>query len=162
MSRPFWDYQARCSWMMRQGKPVADVCVYLGDEVPIRILTHKLPHLPKGYDFDAFITDALLHRMKAQNGRIVLPAGISYKMMILPSDGELPREAKQQIAYFRKQGVLVYDPQEQNQTLEEVLCQAGLSPDVDVPSSQQLYFAHRRTKKRGHLFPQQPLRPVHK
>lgn len=152
MTRPFWDYQARCSWMMRQGKPVADVCVYLGDEVPIRILTHKLPHLPKGYDFDAFTTDALLHRMKAQNGRIVLPDGISYKVMILPSDGELPLEAKLKIKYFRKQGVLVYDPQEQKQTLEEVLCQAGLSPDVDAPSAQQLYFAHRRTKNEDIYF----------
>ena len=63
MSRPFWDYQARCSWMLRQGKPVSDLALYLGDDVPMRILSHRLPDLPQGYDFDAFTTDALLHRM---------------------------------------------------------------------------------------------------
>lgn len=27
LSKPFWDYQARCSWLLRQGKPVSDVAV---------------------------------------------------------------------------------------------------------------------------------------
>ena len=70
--------------MMRQGKPVADACIYLGDDVPMRTLSHRLPDLPQGYDFDAFTTDALLHRMSAKDGRISLPDGISYRLMILP------------------------------------------------------------------------------
>ena len=84
VSKPFWDYQARCSWMLRQGKPVSDFCLYLGDDIPARILGHKLPAFPQGYDFDAFTTDALKNRMTAKNGRIVLPDGVSYSMMILP------------------------------------------------------------------------------
>ena len=145
MSRPFWDYQARCSWMLRQGKPVSDVCIYLGDDVPMRIMSHRLPDLPQGYDFDAFTTDALLHRMTAKDGRICLPDGVSYRMMILPPDGQLPDEVRQQISQFRQRGVAIYDPQTDRRTLAEALRDAGMQPDVEAPRANSLYFCHRRT-----------------
>ena len=144
-SRPFWDYQARCSWMLRQGKPVSDLCLYLGDNIPARILSHKLPDIPQGYDFDAFTTDALLNRMTVKDGRIVLPDGVSYRMMILPIDGTLTDEARQQIDAFKRQGVPVYDPQTDNRSLAEAIHEAGLQPDVEAPSVPNLYFCHRRT-----------------
>ena len=143
MSRPFWDYQARCSWMMRQGMPVADVCVYLGDEVPIRTLVHRLPDLPQGYGFDSFTTDALLHRMTVSVGRIALPGGISYKMMVLPPDGQLTAEARQRIDELRRMGAIVYDPQNDSRTVADALSDAGIRPDVDAPHAKHLYFAHR-------------------
>ena len=144
-SRPFWDYQARCSWMLRQGKPVSDLCLYLGDNIPARILSHQLPDIPQGFDFDAFTTDALLHRMSVKDGRIVLPDGVSYRMMILPVDGLLTAEARHQIEEFRRQGIPVYDPQTESQPLATALRKAGLQPDVDAPSAKSLYFCHRRT-----------------
>ena len=145
MSRPFWDYQARCSWMMRQGKPVSDICLYLGDDVPMRILSHRLPDLPQGYDFDAFTTDALLHRMTAKDGRICLPDGVNYRMMILLSEGQLTLQARQQIDLLRRQGAVIYDPQTDSRTLTEALHDAGIQPDVETPHGERLYFAHRRT-----------------
>lgn len=145
-SKPFWDYQARCSWMLRQGKPVSDFCLYLGDDIPVRILGHKLPAFPQGYDFDAFTTDALKNRMTAKNGRIVLPDGVSYSMMILPSDGRGEREeVRELIETFRRQGVPVYDPQTDNRSLSEAIREAGLVPDVDAPKAKSLYFCHRKT-----------------
>ena len=145
MSKPFWDYQARCSWVLRQGKPVSDFCLYLGDNIPARILSHKLPEFPKGYDFDAFTTDALLNRMKVENGRIVLPDGVSYRMMILPVDGTLTDEVRQQIDAFKRLGVPVYDPQTDSRSLAEAIREAELRPDVEAPSVPNLYFCHRRT-----------------
>ena len=145
MSRPFWDYQARCSWMMRQGQPVSDICLYLGDDVPMRTLSHRLPDLPQGYDFDAFTTDALLHRMSAKDGRICLPDGVSYRMMILPSEGQLTAPARRQTDLLRQQGAVVYDPQTDSRTPAEALRAAGILPDVETPHGEPLYFAHRRT-----------------
>lgn len=145
MSRPFWDYQARCSWMLRQGKPVSDVCIYLGDDAPMRIMGHRLPDLPQGYDFDAFTTDVLMHRMTAKDGHIVLPDGVSYRMMILPPDGQLPDEVRQQISQFRQRGIAIYDPQTDSRTLAEALRDAGIQPDVEGPRAAGLYFCHRRT-----------------
>lgn len=145
LSKPFWDYQARCSWMLRQGKPVSDICLYLGDDIPMRILSHKLPHLPKGFDFDAFTTHALLNRMSVENQRIVLPDGVSYRMMVLPGDATLTEEARQKIEFLRSQGAIVFDPQTDNRTLPVAINEAGLRPDVDAPSAHQLYFCHRQT-----------------
>lgn len=149
LSRPFWDYQARCSWMLRQGKPVSDFCLYLGDDIPARILGHKLPDFPQGYDFDAFTTDALLHRMTVRDGRVMLPDGVSYRMMILPQDGQLTDEARRQIDLFRRQGIPVYDPQTDGRPLAQAIREAGLIPDVDcsylLSPAAHLYFCHRRT-----------------
>ena len=151
-SRPFWDYQARCSWMMRQGKPVSDFCVYLGDDIPVRLLSHKVPEFPQGYDYDAFTTDGLINRMTAKDGRIVLPDGVSYRMMILPIDDKLTDEARQQIEKFRQQGVPIYDPQTDRRSLEEAIREAGLQPDVEAPSVKNLYFAHRATSNEDIYF----------
>ena len=107
-SREFWDYQARVSYIMRQGKPAIDLCVYLGNNAPVRILTHRLPKIPAGYDFDAFTEDALLNRMQAVDGKVTLPDGQSYAMMVLPRSGEISLAALRRIALFVAQGVCVY------------------------------------------------------
>ena len=144
LSRPFWDYQARTSWMLRQGKPVADLCLYLGDDVPKRILGHLLPDIPQGYDFDALTTDALLRRVRAEQGRLVLPDGVSYGMLLLPKDEQLTPAARQKVDELRRAGVPVWDPHG-GTSLPDALKAAGMVPDVDMPSASRLYSVHRRT-----------------
>lgn len=144
LSRPFWDYQARCSWMLRQGKPVSDFALYLGDDVPKRILSHLLPPIPQGYDFDALTTDALLHRAQAVDGRLVLPDGVSYSMLLLPSDEALTPAVRQKVDELMAAGVKVWDPHSR-QPLDDALLAAGLGPDVDAPAARRLYFCHRTT-----------------
>lgn len=107
-SRDFWDYQNRSSFLMRQGMSVIDLCLYLGDNAPVRILTHRLPVIPAGFDFDAFSTDALFTRMEVKEGRIVLPDGVSYQMMVLPRNGEITLEALRKIASLVQAGASVY------------------------------------------------------
>jgi hypothetical protein len=67
-SRPFWDYQARCAGLLRQGDPVVDILVYIGDDPPVKTLAHLLPVIPEGYNFDTSGWDAL-------EGAIVVPVG---------------------------------------------------------------------------------------
>ncbi len=107
-SEAFWDYQARISYMMRQGRPVADLCVYLGNNAPVRILTHRLPKIPAGYDFDAFTEDALITRMRSDRGKIILPTGQVYSMMVLPRSGEISWKALKKIASLVYSGAYVY------------------------------------------------------
>ena len=144
LSRPFWDYQARCSWMLRQGKPVSDFALYLGDDVPKRTLGHLLPDIPQGYDFDALTTDALLRRVRAVDGRLVLPDGVSYAMLLLPSHEALTPAVCQKVEALQAAGVKVWNPH-RGQPLREALLAAGLRPDVDVPAARRLYFCHRQT-----------------
>jgi Glycosyl hydrolases family 2, sugar binding domain. len=109
-SRPFWDYQARCAGLMRNGLSVADLCVYLGENAPIKLLAYRLPVIPEGYDFDVCTKDALISRMSAKDGRIVLPDGVSYQMLVLQRNGDVSLEALRQIAKLVKEGVSVYGP----------------------------------------------------
>ncbi len=107
-SRPFWDYQARNAYVLRQGKPAAQLCLYLGENAPVKILTYRLPEIPGGFDFDAFTTDALLSRMDVSDGRIVLPDGVGYELMVLPRNGDITFRALQAIARLVEKGAKVY------------------------------------------------------
>ncbi|MXN90209.1 glycosyl hydrolase family 2 [Flavobacterium sp. Sd200] len=107
-SKPFWDYQARSAYLMRIGKPHADICVYLGENAPVKILTYRLPNIPGGFDFDAFTTDALINRMQGDDGKIVLPDRVNYKMMVLPESGDLTLNALRKIASIVKMGGNVF------------------------------------------------------
>lgn len=149
-SRPFWDYQARCSWMLRQGKPVADFCLYLGDGVPKKILAHLLPSIPQGYDFDACTTDVLLHRLQVKDSLLVLPDGVSYQMLLLPQDEALTPAVRQRVDELVRAGACVWDPHS-GITLEEAISRGGLTPDVDLPSAARLYAAHRKVGNQ-HLY----------
>ena len=127
------------------------MAVYLGDELPARIEGHKLPPLPQGYDFDALGTDALLHRLTASDGRLVLPDGVSYRLLVLPADGELPNEVRQRVDEWHRQGIAIYDPLS-GLSFDECLRLAGMQPDVEAPQAKRLYFCHRKTNKEDIYF----------
>lgn len=106
-SRPFWDYQARCAYLLRQGKPVVDFCLYLGDDAPVKIRSSRLPELPAGTDFDAFTSDALFNRLSVSGGRIVCPSGMSYQAMVIPSHVVMTDEASRRVAEMERQGAVI-------------------------------------------------------
>ncbi|RYG53343.1 hypothetical protein EON80_32820, partial [bacterium] len=107
-SRPFWDYQARCAALMRNGISVADICIYLGEDAPVKLLAYRLPEIPEGYDFDVFTKDALMNRLDSKNGKIILPDGVSYKILVLQRGSDLSLDALRKISDLVKGGVIVY------------------------------------------------------
>lgn len=107
-SRPFWDYQARCAGLMRNGLPVIDLCVYLGENPPVKLLAHRLPEIPEGYDFDVCTEEALLSRMSSENGRIILPDGMSYQLLVLEKQGGISLSALRKMVQLVKEGAALY------------------------------------------------------
>ena len=84
-SAPFFGYINRCQFMLQQGLFVADACYYYGDHVP-NFAQHKRTdpaHVLPGYDYDVITEEALLTRASVQDGRIVLPDGMSYRVLVL-------------------------------------------------------------------------------
>jgi len=79
-SRPWHEYLARCQHMLRQGLFVADIC-YLQADAPMQGF-HM--HARNGYDWDECSSDAVLTRMSVKGGRLVLPDGMSYRVLVLP------------------------------------------------------------------------------
>jgi len=150
LSRGFWDYQSRCAYMMRQGEPVADLLIYLGSEVSMKLLSYRLPEIPEGYYWDVCTDDALFNHIKAHKGNI-RTGGIDYKILVIERFARLTPEAEDRIAKLRKAGVMVYDARtEGDYGLKSFLDTIGLEPDAAFSSANKaedkLYFAHRRTE----------------
>ena len=83
-SPAFFTYLSRCSYMLQQGNFVGDVCFYLGDEPPVLAPPkYIVPGLGAGYDCDYCNAEVLLRRMSVKDGRIVLPDGMSYRLLVL-------------------------------------------------------------------------------
>lgn len=116
-SKPFMDYLSRCSYLLQQGLFVGDACYYYGDQTPNFFpLFHDVPEKPrikglrKGYDYDVVNTDVILNRMSVKDGRLVLPDGMSYAIMLLADQVHMPLEVLKKISELVKAGATVVGP----------------------------------------------------
>lgn len=89
-ARAWMQYLTRCQYLLQSGIPVSDVCYFYGENIP-NTLANNEPVLPAGYDYDACNTEVLMKRMSVRDGRLVLPNGVSYAVLLLhPSDRMTP------------------------------------------------------------------------
>ena len=116
-ARPFMDYLARCSFMLQQGLYVADVAYYYGDQAPnFWPLFHNVPEKPSisglgpGYEYDVVNSDVILNRMDVKNGRIVLPDGMSYRLLVLPDQKTMPLEVLLKFEALVAKGATILGP----------------------------------------------------
>ncbi|WP_308198900.1 glycosyl hydrolase [Chitinophaga sedimenti] len=107
----FLRWNSRISYMLSRGLFVGDVCYYYGDNVPNQVpLKHVEPGLGEGYDYDVCNTDVILHRMQVKNGRIVLPDGMSYAVLVLPDWKVITPEVLQKLEQLVRDGATVIGP----------------------------------------------------
>jgi hypothetical protein len=85
MSTAWHEYLSRCQFMLRQGLFVADLC-YLRPERPDQTYFKPAPSVPAGYKYDECSAEALIARMSVSEGRLVLPDGMSYRLLVLPAN----------------------------------------------------------------------------
>ena len=89
LSPAYHRYLARCQFLLRRGLPVAEIC-YLVPEgspqvfQPPRSAVQGIPPARRGFNFDGCAPEVVLERMSVQDGRIVLPDGMSYRVLVLP------------------------------------------------------------------------------
>jgi hypothetical protein len=83
-SKSWLQYIARCQYLLQQGLFVADICYLAPEDSPQQWQTPGRTKERPGYNFDACPADALLTRMSVKNGRLVLPDGMSYRVLVLP------------------------------------------------------------------------------
>jgi hypothetical protein len=89
MAPAYHAYLARCQFMLRQGLPVADLCYLVGEGAPqvFRAPATALRGDPPdrlGYNFDGCAPETLLASMSVQDGNLVLPDGMTYRVLVLP------------------------------------------------------------------------------
>jgi hypothetical protein len=84
-SRAWHEYLARCQFLLQQGFFVADLCFLAPEMSPQRFKSPVKSGLDRpGYNFDGCPPEVVLTRMKVEDGRLVLPDGMSYRALVLP------------------------------------------------------------------------------
>lgn len=84
-SGPFFDYLNRCQFLLQEGLFVADVAYFYGDHVPnfAQLKSSDPAQILPGYDYDVITGDVILTRLTVKDGRLVLPDGMNYRVLVL-------------------------------------------------------------------------------
>jgi hypothetical protein len=111
---PFMTYLARNSFMLQQGLFVADLAYLLPEGAPSTMPfwgAGLQPSPPEGYDYDYINADVLLNRMSvADDGRLVLPDGMSYRVLVLPATDRMTPPVLRKIRDLVAGGATVIGP----------------------------------------------------
>lgn len=108
-SKAFITYLRRCMFMLQQGKPVNDVAYFIGEDTP-KMTGIRDPELPAGYSFDYINAEVLHNRVRVRDGRLVLPDGMSYRLLVLPPLETMRPELLRKIRDLVAQGAVVLGP----------------------------------------------------
>jgi hypothetical protein len=126
-SKDFISYLNRSSYMLQQGLFVADVLYYYGDDVPNFVfLKEDLPELNFGYDWDKCSKDVILNRVSFDGEKIVLPDGMSYRLLVLTPEKAIDLNVLRKVESLVNSGTTLVSPRP-----EEVTGLTGF-PDSDL------------------------------
>ena len=111
-SAPFFSYIDRCQFLLQQGLFVADACYYYGDHVPnfSQLKRSDPAHCGPGYDYDVITAEALIERASVRDGRIVLPDGMNYRVLVLPDRDVISLPVLEKIQELVTAGATVIGP----------------------------------------------------
>lgn len=136
---PMLAYFSRCCYLLQQGLPVADVCFYYGDDAPNLVATRRIgpdskrldgatcahcgrPNpapanaLGTGYDYDIIDSEVIQNRMEFKEGRLVLPHGVSYKVVVLPERPDIPLAVLEKLEKLVRDGATLLGPKPSRDT----------------------------------------------
>jgi hypothetical protein len=135
-SGSYMDYLTRCQYLLQQGQFFADVAVLLDEGAPSSLVRPlkdpvdphgkwgkewddstitegilryfgRMPFLPpRGYDYD-YLDSGTVHQSKVEDGKIVLPSGMSYNILVLPHRKRMTPSLARKIRSLVKAGATV-------------------------------------------------------
>jgi hypothetical protein len=114
----FTAYLKRCDLMLQQGRYVADVAYFIGEDAP-KMTGVRDPELPKGYAYDYINAEVIERRLSVKGGRWTLPDGVSYRILVLPQLKTMrPEVLRRLLDLVRQGGILLGPPPERSPSLE--------------------------------------------
>ncbi len=105
----FTAYLKRCNFMLQQGKYVADVAYFIGEDAP-KMTGITDPPIPKGYSFDYINGEVIRDRLTVKDGRLFLPDGMNYGLLVLPKLETMRPELLEKIKDLVKDGATILGP----------------------------------------------------
>ncbi|WP_298468954.1 glycosyl hydrolase [uncultured Erythrobacter sp.] len=151
-TQPWWDqggkawfkYMARGHYMLRQGLPVVDIAMYVGEDSPVACPEKKnfANRLPAGAEFDCLNEESLLSRSRFVDGKLVLPNGQSYGMIWWPQNRAPGEAALARMLAAREAGVAVAMAHKGDDA-KAVFVQEGLAARIASPGQLPLFTQRR-------------------
>jgi len=105
----FLKYIKRCNLLLQQGKYVADVAYFISEDAP-KMTGVQDPGLPAGYSFDYINAEVIKNRVKVRNGKLVLPDGMTYSILVLPKLQTMRPELLVKLKELVERGAVVSGP----------------------------------------------------
>jgi len=98
-AKAWMDYLGRSSYMLQQGKNLADILYLYGENTNITwVCREKLPNIPKGFEFDFVNATALINDViQAKAGKLVAQSGNQYQVLMIDESAK-----KMTLALLRK------------------------------------------------------------
>ena len=117
LTKPWHDYVARCSYLLRQGHFVADICYMQPEGGPQESATldngpGNPPRRP-GYNYDFCPAEVVRTRMEFKGGFLTLPGGMTYRILALPDSPTMTPELLRKIQQLVDAGATVVGPRPQ-------------------------------------------------
>ena len=160
---PWVDYLSRNSFLLQQGRFVADVAYFYGQEAPLTGLQPQ--DTPRGFGFDFVNDDVVLKQLRVADGQLVTASGMRYRILYLGGSSrrmtldvlrkvdELVRAGAKVVGPKPIESPSLADDQAEFSRLAGALWDAGrISPTMehDVPPDFELdganvLFLHRRS-----------------
>jgi hypothetical protein len=83
-AKAWMSYLGRSSYMLQQGKNVADILYLYGENTNITwVCREQLPNIPAGFEFDFVNSSALINAIQVKNGQLIAKSGNSYRLLVL-------------------------------------------------------------------------------
>jgi hypothetical protein len=111
-ARTWTDYLSRNCYMMQQGRWVADIAWFYGEDKNVTgmYIEERIP-VPDGYNFDLVNADILQHELTVERGCLVTASGMRYRALVLDPDLKyISLPVLRRIRKIRKAGIPVFGP----------------------------------------------------
>jgi hypothetical protein len=103
----YFTYLARCESLLQQGRFVADILAYEGEEGNG---SQSLYAPPKGYASDEIDGDMLQAHVTVDGGRLAVPSGMRYRVLALANTTSLSLPVLEKVAALVRDGAIVFGP----------------------------------------------------
>jgi hypothetical protein len=115
-AKPWIDYLARSSYLLQQGKFVADIIYVYGQGTNLTALfDSRLPPIPEGYNYDFLNAGAIANVLSVKEGRIVTDSGMDYRILALDeSAGYMTLPVLKKIEELVRAGAVIVGPKPVN------------------------------------------------
>ena len=123
----FVSYLNRSQALLQRGRFVGDVLYYYGNHVPniARLKQDDPAKILPEYDYDV-INEEVLLTASCKEGRIQLPSGMSYRILVLPKP-KLSEAVQRKVDALAAAGARITTPEK----AKAELCAMGIAPDVE-------------------------------